>query len=65
LVAFTPRVVSSSLALTWVATGQCAAYITDDVRASVHFSTSLGDLPGRRCTITDLCGMPAERHRTA
>jgi myo-inositol-1(or 4)-monophosphatase len=42
LASFSPRVVSSSLALTWVATGQRAAYITDrDVCESVHFSAGL------------------------
>jgi myo-inositol-1(or 4)-monophosphatase len=52
-------VVSSSLALTWVATGQRAAYITDgDVRGSVHFSAGLMVCQAAGCTITDLRGLP-------
>lgn len=60
--AFKPRVVSSSLALAWVATGQRAAYITDgDVRASVHFTAGLAICQAAGCTITDLRGHPG-RH---
>jgi myo-inositol-1(or 4)-monophosphatase len=54
---FRPRVVSSSVALTWVATGQRAAYITDgDVRASVHFAAGLALCEAAGCTVTDLRG---------
>lgn len=54
---FRPRVVSSSLALTWVATGQRAAYVTDgDIRLSVHFSAGLAICKASRCAITDLQG---------
>ncbi len=54
---FRPRVVSTSMALTWVATGQRAAYITDgDVRASVHFAAGLAICEAAGCTVTDLRG---------
>jgi myo-inositol-1(or 4)-monophosphatase len=54
---FRPRVVSTSLALTWVATGQRAAYITDgDVRDSVHFAAGLTICEAAGCTVTDLRG---------
>lgn len=54
---FRPRVVSSSLALTWVATGQRAAYITDgDVRESVHLAAGLALCLAAGCTVTDLRG---------
>jgi len=54
---FRPRVVSSSVALTWVATGQRAAYITDgDVRDSVHFAAGLAICEAAGCTVTDLRG---------
>ena len=54
---FRPRVVSTSLALTWVATGQRAAYITDgDVRESVHFAAGLALCEAAGCTMTDLRG---------
>lgn len=53
---FRPRV-STSLALTWVATGQRAAYITDgDVRDSVHFAAGLAICEAAGCTVTDLRG---------
>ena len=54
---FRPRVVSTSVALTWVATGQRAGYITDgDVRDSVHFAASLALCEAAGCTVTDLRG---------
>lgn len=55
--AFRPRVVSSSLALTWVATGQRAAYVTDGaIRSSVHFSAGLAICAAAGCVITDRHG---------
>jgi myo-inositol-1(or 4)-monophosphatase len=55
--AFKPRVVSSSLALTWVATGQRAAYVTDgNVRDSVHFAAGLVICKAAGCQISDLRG---------
>ena len=57
--AFMPRVVSSSLALTWVATGQRCAYITDgDIRDSVHFAAGLGICTVAGCAVSDLRGGP-------
>jgi myo-inositol-1(or 4)-monophosphatase len=54
---FRPRVISTSLALAWVATGQRAAYITDgDVRDSVHFAAGLAICEAAGCTVTDLRG---------
>jgi myo-inositol-1(or 4)-monophosphatase len=54
---FRPRVVSTSVALAWVATGQRAAYITDgDVRESVHFAAGLALCEVAGCTVTDLRG---------
>ena len=54
---FRPRVVSTSMALTWVATGQRAAYITDgDVRDSVHFAAGLAICEAAGCMVTDLRG---------
>lgn len=54
---FRPRVVSTSVALAWVATGQRAAYITDgDVRDSVHFAAGLAICERAGCMVTDLRG---------
>lgn len=57
--AFRLRVVSSSIALTWVATGQRAAYVTDgDVRESVHFTAGIAICEAAGCLVTDLRGRP-------
>ena len=54
---FRPRVVSTSLALTWVATGQRAAYVTDgDVTNSVHFAAGLCLCEAAGCVLTNLHG---------
>jgi myo-inositol-1(or 4)-monophosphatase len=54
---FRPRVVSTSMALTWVATGQRAAYVTDsDLRDSVHFAAGLAVCQAAGCVVTDLWG---------
>jgi myo-inositol-1(or 4)-monophosphatase len=54
---FKPRVVSSSIALAWVATGQRAAYVTDgDVRDSVHFAAGIALCEAAGCKLTDLQG---------
>jgi myo-inositol-1(or 4)-monophosphatase len=56
---FRPRVVSTSVALAWVATGQRAAYVTDgDVRDSVHFAAGLAICEAAGCVVTDLRGGP-------
>lgn len=57
--AFRPRVVSSSIALAWVATGQRAAYVTDgDLSDSVHFAAGLAICEAARCLVTNLQGQP-------
>jgi myo-inositol-1(or 4)-monophosphatase len=54
---FRPRVVSTSMALTWVASGQRAAYVTDgDVRGSVHFAAGIALCEAAGCRVTDLRG---------
>ena len=57
IASFRPRVISTSLALAWVATGQRAAYITDgDVRESVHFAAGVTLCKAAGCSVTDLRG---------
>jgi myo-inositol-1(or 4)-monophosphatase len=57
--AFKPRVVSSTIAVAWVATGQRAAYVTDgNLRDSVHFSAGLAVCEAAGCIVTDLWGNP-------
>ena len=57
--AFRGRVVSSSIALAWVADGRRAAYVTDgDVRDSVHFAAGIALCRAAGCVVTDLAGGP-------
>jgi myo-inositol-1(or 4)-monophosphatase len=54
---FRPRVVSSSIALAWVATGQRAAYVTDgDARYSVHYAAGIALCEAAGCRVTNLRG---------
>jgi hypothetical protein len=57
--AFRPRVISTTLALAWVAGGCRAAYITDgDVRGSVHFAVGIALCQAAGAIITGLHGQP-------
>ncbi|MCX5384349.1 inositol monophosphatase family protein [Streptomyces sp. NBC_00083] len=57
---FRPRVVSTTLALAWVAAGKRAAYITDggDLSASVHFAAGIALCRAAGCVVTDITGAP-------
>jgi myo-inositol-1(or 4)-monophosphatase len=56
---FRPRVISSTLALAWVAAGRRAAYVTDgDLRDSVHFAAGIALCRAAGCTVTGLHGEP-------
>ena len=56
---FRPRVVSTSLALAWTASGKRAAYITDgDMRDNVHFSAGIDVCIAAGCIVTNLYGGP-------
>lgn len=56
---FRPRVVSTTVAVAWVAAGRRAAYVTDgDLRGSVHFSAGIALCRAAGCTVTDLHGRP-------
>lgn len=62
---FRVRVVSTSLALTWVATGQRSAYVTDgDVRDSLHFAAGIAICEAAGCRVTDLRGRALARAGT-
>jgi myo-inositol-1(or 4)-monophosphatase len=57
--AFRPRVLSTTLALVWVAAGRRAAYITDGrLRGSVHFSSGIALCQAAGCVVTNLAGLP-------
>ncbi|MFI6305312.1 inositol monophosphatase family protein [Amycolatopsis thailandensis] len=54
---FRPRVVSTTLALAWVAAGRRAAYITDGhLRDSVHFTSGIALCQAAGCVVTNLAG---------
>ena len=56
---FRPRVVSTTLALAWVAAGRRAAYVTDgDLRDSVHFAAGIALCQAAGCTLTGLRSQP-------
>jgi myo-inositol-1(or 4)-monophosphatase len=56
---FQPRVVSTSLALAWVATGRRAAYVTDgQLVDNVHFAAGIALCQAAGCTVTDIDGQP-------
>ncbi|MDI3405199.1 inositol monophosphatase family protein [Streptomyces cavernicola] len=57
---FRPRVVSTSLALAWVAAGKRAAYVTDgrDLGGSVHFAAGTALCRAAGCVVTALDGSP-------
>ncbi|MFF5716486.1 inositol monophosphatase family protein [Streptomyces buecherae] len=60
---FRPRVVSTSLALTWVAAGKRAAYVTDggDLSESVHFAAGIALCRAAGCVVTGVDGEPVGR----
>ncbi|MBO2451140.1 inositol monophosphatase family protein [Actinomadura barringtoniae] len=56
---FRPRVVSTTLAVAWVAAGRRAAYVTDGrLRDSVHFASGIALCQAAGCVVTDLRGRP-------
>ncbi|MET0423585.1 MAG: inositol monophosphatase family protein [Actinoplanes sp.] len=56
---FRPRVLSTTLALTWVAAGRRAAYVTaGDLRDNVHFAAGIALCRAAGCVVTALDGGP-------
>ncbi|MEU6991112.1 inositol monophosphatase family protein [Streptomyces sp. NPDC046465] len=57
---FRPRVVSTSLAVAWVAAGRRAAYVTDggDLSGSVHFAAGIALCRAAGCVVTGIDGAP-------
>jgi myo-inositol-1(or 4)-monophosphatase len=57
---FRPRVVSTTLALTWVAAGKRTAYVTDggDLSGSVHFAAGIALCKAAGCVVTAVDGAP-------
>ena len=58
---FSPRVVSTSLAVAWVAAGRRAAYVTDGrMRDSVHFAAGIAICQAAGCVVTGIDGQPLD-----
>ncbi|HYN96239.1 MAG TPA: inositol monophosphatase family protein [Pilimelia sp.] len=56
---FQPRVLSTTLALAWVAAGRRAAYVTaGELRDSVHFAAGIALCEAAGCVVTGLVGQP-------
>ncbi|GII85696.1 phosphatase [Sphaerisporangium siamense] len=56
---FRPRVVSTTLAVAWVAAGRRAAYVTDGHQYdSVHFAAGIALCQAAGCVVTGLDGLP-------
>ncbi|KAB2379024.1 inositol monophosphatase family protein [Actinomadura montaniterrae] len=56
---FRPRVVSTTLAVAWVAAGRRAAYVTDGhVQDSVHFAAGIALCQAAGCVVTGIHGQP-------
>ena len=57
---FRPRVVSTTLAVAWVAAGRRAAYVTDGhLQGSVHFAAGIALCQAAGCIVTGIDGRPA------
>ena len=62
--AFGTRVLSTTLALAWVAAGRRAGYVTDGVVTdNVHFAAGLALCQSAGCVVTDLAGQPLDSGR--
>ena len=56
---FGPRVMSTTLAVAWVAAGRRAGYVSDGVLVdSVHFAAGIALCQAAGCVVTDLAGDP-------
>lgn len=61
---FGPRVLSTTLAVAWVAAGRRAAYVSDGTFVdNVHFAAGIAICRGAGCAVTDLNGGPLESGR--
>jgi myo-inositol-1(or 4)-monophosphatase len=56
---FRPRVVSTTLAVAWVAAGRRAAYVSDGhLQDSVHFASGIALCQAAGCVVTGIYGQP-------
>ncbi|WP_433544067.1 inositol monophosphatase family protein (plasmid) [Streptomyces sp. CA-294286] len=58
---YRPRVVSSTIAVAWVAAGRRAAYVTDGHQGdSVHFAAGIALCKAAGCVVTGIHGQPVD-----
>lgn len=61
---FAPRVLSTTLAVAWVAAGRRAGYVTDGhLEGSVHFAAGIALCQAAGCVVTDFAGDPVHTGR--
>lgn len=61
---FAPRVLSSTVAVAWVAAGRRAGYVTDgQLEGSVHFAAGIAICQAAGCIVTDFAGNPVHTGR--
>lgn len=61
---FAPRVLSTTLAVAWVAAGRRGAYVTDGhLKGSVHFAAGIALCQAAGCVVTDFAGDPVHTGR--
>lgn len=61
---FGPRVISSTLAVAWVAAGRRAAYVSDGgFRDDLHFAAGIALCEAAGCVVSDLAGDPLHTGR--
>ncbi|MEO5663705.1 MAG: inositol monophosphatase family protein [Nocardioides sp.] len=61
---FGPRVLSTTLAVAWVAAGRRAAYVSDGpFRDNVHFAAGVGVCRSAGCVVSDLAGQELNTSR--
>lgn len=61
---FGPRVISSTLAVAWVAAGRRAAYVSDgQFRDNLHFAAGIAVCRAAGCIVSDLSGDPLHTGR--
>jgi myo-inositol-1(or 4)-monophosphatase len=62
--AYGPRVISSTLAVAWVAAGRRAAYVSDGhFRDNLHFAAGIALCEAAGCVLSDLAGNPLHADR--
>ena len=62
--AFGPRVMSTTLAVAWVAAGRRAGYVSDGLFVeNVHYTAGIALCRSAGCVVTDLAGQPLEDGR--